>query len=90
MKKIPEKLRSYKKTDTFDQTSVPRALLQEHSTKANVWGKIVILEGKLLYKIPSTNEEYQLNPENYGVVVPEVKHLVTPMGKVKFYVEFYR
>lgn len=90
MKDIPVNLTAYKKTDTFDQDSIPKALLNEHSTKPEVWGKIVILEGELLYKIPSTKEEYKLNPDKFGVVEPEVKHQVTPLGKVKFYVEFYK
>jgi tellurite resistance-related uncharacterized protein len=90
MKEIPADAKAYKKTDTFDQNSIPKALLNEHSTKSEVWGKIVILEGELLYKIPSANEEYRLTPAKFGVVEPEVKHLVAPIENVKFYVEFYK
>jgi len=90
VKEIPTHLCAYKKTDVFDQDSVPQALLKDHSTKAEVWGKIVILEGELLYSIPSQHEEYRLDKDWFGVVEPEVKHHVAPMGKVRFYVEFYK
>ncbi len=90
MKEIPQNTKAYKKTDIFDERTVPKALLKEHSTKTNVWGKIVILEGRLIYSIPSTNEQFELTASNFGVVEPEVKHLVKPLGKVKFYVEFYK
>ncbi|MBC98004.1 MAG: tellurite resistance protein [Halobacteriovoraceae bacterium] len=90
MKKIPLTARAYKKTNIFNEKTVPKALLEEHSTKANVWGKIVVLEGRLIYSIPSKNEELELTASNVGIVEPEVKHLVKPVGKVKFYVEFYK
>ena len=90
MKEIPKTAKAYKKTDVFNEKTVPKALLVEHSTKSNVWGKIIVLEGELIYSIPSTNEQFELTVSNFGVVEPEVKHLVKPVGKVKFYVEFYK
>lgn len=90
MKEIPQTAKAYKKTDVFNEETVPKALLVEHSTKADVWGKIIVLEGRLIYSIPSTNEQFELTVSNFGVVEPEVKHLVKPFGKVKFYVEFYK
>ncbi|MEC7277490.1 MAG: DUF1971 domain-containing protein [Bdellovibrionota bacterium] len=90
MKEIPQNAKVYKQTDVFDEKTVPKALLKEHSTKTNVWGKIVILEGRLIYSIPSTKEQFELTVSKFGVVEPEVKHLVKPLGKVKFYVEFYK
>ncbi|GAB4025700.1 MAG: hypothetical protein Fur0010_28760 [Bdellovibrio sp.] len=89
MKEIPAGLKPYKKTGIFDQDSIPNALLNDHSTKPDVWGKIIVVEGQLLYSIPKNNEEQILTPEKFGVVEPEVKHKVKPLGQVKFYVEFY-
>jgi hypothetical protein len=31
-----------------------------------------------------------LSPDRAGVVMPEVVHHVEPIGRVRFYVEFYR
>ncbi|NKB98750.1 MAG: DUF1971 domain-containing protein [Pseudomonadales bacterium] len=91
MKDIPNTCRFYKKTPTFDETSVPIGLLRAHQTKAGTWGKIVVLSGKLHYRIlQSENEQYELDPDHSGVVEPEVLHEVEPMGPVRFFVEFFK
>lgn len=91
MKVLPENVRVYKKTDVFDENSVPQGLLKDHNTRPNVWGKINVIEGKLLYTIQSNSvEEVELTPRKFGVVEPEVKHFVKPLGQVKFFVEFLK
>jgi tellurite resistance-related uncharacterized protein len=56
-----------------------------------VWGKIVVLEGTLLYRILEPEvEEILLSPDRYGVVEPTVRHEVEPLSGVRFYVEFHR
>lgn len=51
----------------------------------------MVLEGRLLYRIlqPSA-EALILDTDHPGIVEPEIEHEVEPMGKVRFYVEFYR
>lgn len=89
MKELPSSLNVYKSTPVFDQDSAPKGILNEHSTKPGVWGRINILEGELLYTIlKEPGEEIVLNSKKFGVVEPEVLHKVTPLGKVKFFVEF--
>lgn len=89
MKELPSDVIVYKSTPIFDQDSIPKAILKEHTTKVGVWGKINILEGELLYTIlKEPKEEVVLNSKKFGVVEPEVLHKVTPLGKVKFFVEF--
>ncbi len=91
MKTLPKKVIAYKKTPEFDELNVPKGLLNAHQTKEGVWGKIVILEGQLQYTINEPVIEVVVLTENsYGVVEPEIYHDVKPLGKVKFYVEFYR
>ena len=91
MKALPENVTAYKKTPEFDETNIPKALLKAHQTKEAVWGKIVVLEGKLQYTINEPEMEKLLLTENiYGVVEPTKLHEVKPLGKVRFYVEFYR
>ncbi len=90
MKSLPDNVVAYKKTPEFDESSVPNGLLNNHQTKEGVWGKIVILEGGLLYTINEPKEEIYLDSNNSGVVEPTVYHQVKPLGKVRFYVEFYR
>jgi len=91
METLPEALRPYRRTDVFTENSVPAGLLRSHATKAGVWAKIVVLDGRLLYRIlePAV-EEVLLDPARCGVVEPGRRHEVEPRGQVRFYVEFYR
>lgn len=91
MKALPESVVSYKKTPAFTSLLVPSRLPHAHCTKPGVWGKIVVLEGTLAYRIlePAV-EEVLLSPDHFGVIEPTVKHAVSPQGECCFYVEFYR
>lgn len=90
MKTLPEGLVPHKRTAEFDQTTVPQGLLQDHKTKAGVWGLIHVTAGTLRYSIPSEGHDHVLTPGVPGVVEPEVPHHVKPEGAVTFHVEFYR
>jgi tellurite resistance-related uncharacterized protein len=91
MKQLPAHVIPYKKTPEFTEDTVPKGLLHEHSTKESVWGKIVVLEGQLQYTINEPDKELiVLNIHRHGVVEPTVLHEVMPLGKVRFYVEFYK
>lgn len=91
VKTLPPDLEKYKSTPEFDETSVPAGLLKAHQTKAGTWGRIVILSGKLNYRILEPElEEITLTEDVYGVVEPTVLHEVAPLGEVRFRVEFYR
>jgi tellurite resistance-related uncharacterized protein len=91
MKELPSNVTSYKKTPVFTEHSVPAGLLNDHNTKEGVWGKIVIMEGALEYTIQEPEIEIiQLDPKQFGVVEPTIKHHIKPLGSVKFYVEFHR
>ena len=91
MQSIPAECTSYKKTPIFTEETVPQGLLGAHQTKAGTWGKIVVLEGQLRYRILEPQvEEHTLDSNHPGVVEPQVLHQVEPMGKVSFYVDFHR
>ena len=91
MKLLPSDVTSYKSTPEFTNETVPKGLLRAHQTKQGTWGKIVILSGRLRYRILEPElEEIELSPDRFGVVEPTVLHEVEPMGEVCFYVEFYR
>ena len=88
---LPDYVKPYKQTPVFTETTIPDGLLNIHQTKAHVWGKIVVLEGELLYRClePDISEEL-LSADHAGIVEPACKHQVMPQGNVKFYVEFYQ
>lgn len=91
MKALPDTVTSYKRTPEFTQDTVPQGLLKSHQTKEGTWGKIIILEGRLQYRILGPGiEEIVLSPAVHGVVEPSVLHEVKPLGDVRFYVEFFR
>ncbi len=91
MKTLPEHLVPYRQTPEFTDVSVPSGLLHVHSTKAAVWGKIIILAGHLTYRIlEPVLEAIRLSPGVHGVIEPTVQHEVVPQPGVRFYVEFYR
>ena len=91
MNKLPEDVAHYKSTPEFTETTIPAGLLRSHSTAPGVWGRIKILEGKLLYRmLEPALEEHVLAPDCPGIVEPQAKHEVAAIGPVRFCVEFYR
>jgi tellurite methyltransferase len=46
---LPDGFAPYKRTPTFTEATVPRGLLETHSTKEGVWGLIHVVEGELEY-----------------------------------------
>jgi len=89
MKTLPKNVTEYKRTPSFTENTVPKGLLRSHTTKSGTWGKIVIEQGLLLYRILEPEiEEIELSTDKFGVVEPQVQHEVEPLGKVKFHVEF--
>lgn len=87
---IPDGYEPYRRTPEFTHETVPSGLLKAHHTKAGVWGIIHVLEGNLLYRVTETLSEIVLTPETPGVIEPEQRHEVAPLGPVRFYVEFHR
>ena len=87
---IPDSFVAYKRTPEFTEETIPTGLRRNHATKAGVWGKIVVVEGRLGYRIAGVNRDLELSPDRAGIVEPQVLHHVEPIGRVRFFVEFYR
>jgi tellurite resistance-related uncharacterized protein len=88
---LPEDAVAYKQTREFDEATIPAGLLADHRTKDAVWGRIVVLEGRLRYHVEGPSPSVQdLDPDTPGIVAPGVPHRVEPLGHVRFYVEFLR
>lgn len=91
MKALPAGVSSFSRSREFSGDSIPEKLRKEHRTAAGVWGKIVVLEGRLRYRILEPDlQDTEISPEMPGVVEPEIAHEVKALGKVRFYVEFFR
>jgi len=91
---LPAGLQSYKRTASFTQDTTPAALLNDHSTKAGVWGLIHVEEGSLRYHVTDSRrqplEQILMPDSGPGIVEPTIMHKVQPTGPVRFYVEFLR
>ena len=90
MSTLPKGLSAYKRTATLTESTIPAGLLNDHETKAAVWGVIHVVSGALRYVVPSRGEDSILSPDKASIVVPETPHHVAPVGPVSFYVEFWR
>ena len=86
---LPDSVVATRRTPIFDQESLPAALRRRHNTKEDVWGLIVVLEGRLLYRVLEPLSERILDPQTPGVIKPGQAHEVEPVGPVSFFVEFY-
>ena len=90
---LPDDVEHYKRTASFTESSVPAALLNNHSTKQGTWGLIRVEEGQLRYLVtyprrpPSETIVTRARP---AVIEPTVIHRVEPLGAVLFHVEFLR
>ena len=74
---LPDAAVRFKSTPLFTKISIPRALQRQHETKAGVWGKIVVIDGTLLYEVLEPEPRIMmLDPETPGIIPPEVPHRV--------------
>lgn len=89
MPQLPPGASEYKATAVFTEDTVPKGLLKDHQTRPGTWGVIRVIEGKLLYEIAGS-QRWVLRPGVDGVIEPEAKHHVRPLGNVRFQVSFFR
>lgn len=87
---LPEDVAPYSRSAEFTEATVPAGFLRDHATRAGVWGVINVLEGALRYRVAASGDEVVLNTGQSVVVAPGERHAVTPLGNVRFFVEFYR
>lgn len=91
MENLPFNVKLNKTTPVFNESSVPSGILGRHTTAEGVWGRIVVSDGQLTYRILEPNvEEHVLDTDHVGIVAPQKAHQVVLSGPVKFYIEFLR
>jgi len=88
---LPDAAVPYHESAPFTETTMPAALGKDHATKPGVWARIVVHAGRLRYHVHAPLARVvELAPGTPGIVVPEVRHHVEPVGAVRFQVEFLR
>lgn len=90
MPKLPSSVSAYRRTRVFDERTLPEGLLRDHRTRSDTWGRLVVLEGQLKYRVPELGLSCLLRPGVEGVIAPGIPHSVEPQGRVLFFVEFLR
>lgn len=85
---LPEGATKYARTKTFDENTIPKPLLSNHSTKPNSWGLIVIERGELNYDRIDQPSQI-LDTATPGVIFPKELHKIAANGPVSFHIEFY-
>ena len=97
MKPIPSKCLPYKRLPNdpstfFTTETIPKGLLSRHNTKKGVWGKLIVVRGKLLYRqLEPEEEEFVLEEGVFGVVEPQLYHEVCPMTEeLAFFIVFHQ
>ena len=87
----PEDFVAYRRTREFDETTVPKGLLREHTTRSGVWARIHVVSGALKYHVgPPIDRHLVVDAAEAGIIVPEVPHRLEATGRVRFSVEFWR
>ena len=86
----PADFEPYRRTAIFDNATIPEALRADHATKAGVWARIHVLRGRLRLRRHEPALEEELSPGRDGIIPPEARHRVEPLGDVAFFVEFHR
>jgi tellurite resistance-related uncharacterized protein len=88
--RIPEGYTFHKRTPSFDRGSLPKGLKKAHTTKAGVWGLIIVERGEVYYTIDESDTSYTLTPGTPGLVAPMERHHVRLEDDDScFHVEFY-
>lgn len=88
---LPEGLTQSGQSGVFKSGSVPDAILNWHTTKAGVWGKIVIYQGSAIYEILTDPvEKIELDQTVCGLIEPEQPHRLTPAENTEFQILFYK
>lgn len=91
MPKLPVDVVEYKRTATFDPSTVPKGLLRSHTTKAGTWGAIVVEAGHVLYVLEDRGDAtVVLRAGVEGIIAPEAPHRVDPRPGSRFFVRFLR
>ena len=88
---LPAGQRLVRTTPTFDEHTIPAALLAAHRTAPDVWGRLVIAEGSTGFVFDDTpGRPLQLHADDTVAIAPQRSHRIVPHGHVRLSVEFYR
>ncbi len=74
---LPKSVKCYREMPVWRGEKIPKGLFNKHNTKSDVWGKLSILKGQLLYTVCDTGEETLLKEGQYMIIIPQQYHFIT-------------
>lgn len=91
MPKLPDGAQVYKTTATFDEATVPRGLLSQHTLKAGTWARLTVHEGRVAYTFEDEADfTLVLRPGTPGTIAPERPHHIAIQPGARFHIDFLR
>lgn len=84
-------LEPYRRSQIFDQTTLPTGLLKRHATKAGTWAVIKIIEGQVVlhYDGETALPSRHLHQSMPGFIAPLQPHHLELVGPVRLQIEFF-
>ena len=88
---LPEGLHVVRRTELWDEETLPSALKRAHRVASGTWGRLCVEEGRLRF-VAATEPalDVDVGPGAPQPIPPEVEHHVELLGHVRFFVEFLR
>jgi tellurite resistance-related uncharacterized protein len=86
---LPIGLNLVRSSPTWDEHTIPRAILRAHRIASGTWGRIVVKDGTLRFVAHRAPEiDVVLGPGSIQAIPPDVDHEVQPLGSVHFLIDF--
>jgi tellurite resistance-related uncharacterized protein len=75
----------------FTDRTVPPGLLRAHQLASDVWGRLCVRSGHVLFSFEaSSNDPIVVSEGGHVDIPPDVRHHVEPQADARFVIEFYR
>jgi len=87
---LPEGLVPAGASRTFDETSVPEALQQEHALAPGRWGLLQLLGGQVTFEDLADNVEHVFSAPATVVIAPEAPHRLLLLGPLRCRIDFFQ
>ena len=85
----PDDFVAYRRTQEFDEATLPPGFTRNHATRTGIWARIHVVSGRLEYHVGTpVNRAFPV--ETTAVIVPEVPHRIEALGPVRFFLEFWQ
>jgi tellurite methyltransferase len=86
---LPDGLRVVRRTELWDEHTLPSALKRAHRVAPGTWGLLHVEDGRLRFVARTEPAlDVVVGPEAPQPIPPDVEHHVQPLGDVRFFVEF--